>query len=314
MDKIDSLPSITVIIPAYELDKLDLLTECIDSILEQEYSAEFDIVVITEGDELTNRVENKYNLNSTVRVVCIENPDGGVSVARNAGIDYADGEVIAYIDSDATADSNWLQTLGEMYRDKDVVAVGGRAIPNWVGDRPWYLPNEFLWLVGATHAGHPSDGTIVRSTFGCNISYRAAIFEEIDGFKTKLGKSHGFNLQGEEPELGARIQSQFETGVYYTEDAIVSHAVEPYQCTFSWLSKRAYLQGVTKAIMEEVTPESELDTEQDFLAHLLLTSLPYCLGRLVTGPSRKTAGGHLVGLLLFTALVFFGYARGKLPK
>lgn len=304
------LPHITVVVPSYDEEKTDILKNCVDSVLSQDYPS-FDVLVITEGESLTSDVENMYSEHDDITIEQITNTEGGVSVARNEGFKRATGDVVAYIDSDARANSGWLRALGEVYRDENVLSVGGRAEPDWETKRPWYLPDSFLWIVGATHSTHPKDGEFVRSTFGCNLSYRRDVLDSLNGFNDELGKDHGFNLQGEEPELGIRLRKEFNTGVYYASDAVVRHTVEPYQCTYSWLLRRAYLQGVTKSMIEHITPETRLDTEQDYLQHLLLNTIPHHIGQMFLGPNRKKSCEYLFGVVLFTFFVGIGYLRGK---
>lgn len=306
------LPHISVIIPSYDITELNNLKDSIDSVLHQEYD-NFDIVVITEGEELTEKVENKYSRTDSIEIIQIENEDGGISYARNKGIEYSEGEIIAYIDSDATAEDNWLYNMGKLYSENnEIIAVGGNAIPNWVGNRPKYLPDEFLWLVGVTHSNHPEDGEIIRSSFGCNMSYRRNIFDNIDGFNVELGKNHGFNLQGEEPELGSRIIKEYNTGMYYSEDITVLHTVEPYQCTIKWLSKRAYLQGRTKSIMKNNSAETELDTEENYLKSLYLKSIPNYIKSSSNIEKMGNAIYSIFGIIYFTILVAMGYIREEM--
>ena len=105
-------PHISVIIPSYDMSEYDYLVKSINSVLEQKYEGKFDIIVITEGDELTNNIKDKYGTSNNILIHKLYNPDGGLSVARNKGIELAQGDVVAYIDSDAMASENWLQNIG----------------------------------------------------------------------------------------------------------------------------------------------------------------------------------------------------------
>lgn len=308
--KYNDLPYISVAIPEYDASETDKLSECIKSLLNQDYPR-YEIVVISESDEVSEFVRNEFGNESIVSVKDIENPDGGVSVARNAAVHATGGEVIAYIDSDAVADEDWLNKLGVMYRDKNVLAVGGRAEPDWIGKRPKYLPDEFLWLVGVTHKGHPKNGSIVRSTFGCNMSYRRSVLEELR-FNDNLGKEHGYNLQGEEPELGIRMREEFNSGMYYAGDARIYHKIDEEQTSLKWLTRRAYLQGISKAIIENETREEDsLGTDKSFLGFIFKNSLPNYSRGLVYGP-RIASVYLLFGILYFTVLVGMGYTVGKI--
>ncbi len=305
-------PHITVIIPSYDFDKIKLLIDSINSVLEQDYES-FDIIIITEGDKLTEHVKSDYNEVRNVSIVQIHNNTGGVSVARNEGLKRAEGDIIAYLDSDAVAEENWLRNLGKTYaQNEEIIAVGGKAEANWLSKQPWYLPDEFLWLVGVTHNGHPPDGSIIRSTFGCNMSYRKEVFNDLGGFDIELGKSHGFNLQGEEPELGIRMYDKYDTGMYYEESAIVSHSVEKHQTKLSWLCKRAYLQGITKYIIKEKHNSTELSEENDYLKYLFIRQIPNYIKSIIHRNQIQKSAGSIIGIILFTILVGLGFVRGFL--
>ena len=58
-----------------------------------------------------------------MRVVSTENR--GLSSARNTGLGAADGEIVAYLDSDAYPDPQWLRYLAHAFTTTDHVAVGG---------------------------------------------------------------------------------------------------------------------------------------------------------------------------------------------
>ena len=91
----------------------------------------------------------------------------GLADARNSGIALSQGEIIAFIDDDAAADSRWLEELIACYRDPDVLASGGAILPVWEGGRrPAWLPEEFLWIIGCTYRGMQTNGAI-RNMIGC---------------------------------------------------------------------------------------------------------------------------------------------------
>jgi len=123
---------------------------------------------------------------------------------------------VAFIDDDAVADERWIERLIRAHKDEEAIAAGGRMTPLWVAGKPSFLPEEFYWLVGVTHRGFAEGPGEVRNTFGSNISFRADVFEALDGFDTDIGGRKGDrNLQGGETELCARLHAQYGRGVWY---------------------------------------------------------------------------------------------------
>lgn len=91
------MPKISIIVPVYKVEKY--LHKCVDSILKQTFK-DFELILVDDGSpdrcgEICDEYARKDN---RVRVIHKEN--GGVSDARNVGIDIAKGEYIGFVDSD----------------------------------------------------------------------------------------------------------------------------------------------------------------------------------------------------------------------
>ncbi len=94
-----SSPLITVIVPIYKVEQY--LDKCVDSIIRQTYR-QLEIILVDDGSPdrcgiIANELAKK---DSRIKVIHKEN--GGLSSARNAGIDIAQGEYIGFVDSDDT--------------------------------------------------------------------------------------------------------------------------------------------------------------------------------------------------------------------
>lgn len=88
---------ISVIVPIFNVEKY--LKKCIDSIINQTYK-NLEIILVDDGstDNSPNICDEYIKKDSRVKVVHKEN--GGLSSARNVGLDLAKGELIAFVDSD----------------------------------------------------------------------------------------------------------------------------------------------------------------------------------------------------------------------
>ena len=104
------MPKISVIVPVYNTEKY--LRQCIDSILAQTFT-DFELLLINDGStDGSGAICDEYaQKDSRVRVFHQEN--GGVSSARNVGLDNARGEWITFCDSDDTIDESFLETMIE---------------------------------------------------------------------------------------------------------------------------------------------------------------------------------------------------------
>ena len=127
-----SKPLISVIIPVYGVEKY--IAQCLESVINQTYS-NLEIIVINDGtkDRSAEIAKEYAKKDSRVRVYDFEN--GGASAARNRGIKLANGEYIAFLDSD-----DWIE--GQMYEklvneaiksNADIVKCGFKSNDKKVG-------------------------------------------------------------------------------------------------------------------------------------------------------------------------------------
>lgn len=90
-------PLISVIIPVYNVEKY--LHRCLDSVIAQTYQ-NLEIICVDDGSiDESGRICNQYAVRDA-RIKVIHQENQGLSAARNRGLDAADGEYIAFVDSD----------------------------------------------------------------------------------------------------------------------------------------------------------------------------------------------------------------------
>lgn len=91
---------ISVIIPVYNAE--ESIEKCLDSIKNQTWKGEFEIIVINDGsaDRSGEILENYRKKNPEMPIQLINQENGGVSKARNTGLKIAKGDYIALLDSD----------------------------------------------------------------------------------------------------------------------------------------------------------------------------------------------------------------------
>lgn len=282
------------------------LSDAVESILSQTYNDAEIIIVVDGNNELFGRIQEDYAyLDSTT---CLSNDENiGLLRSRNRGARDAKGDIIAFIDDDAVADTDWLQEIVATYRNSDAISVGGRMEPIWLDGKPEFLPEEYYWLIGVTHRGFATGAGEVRNTFGSNISFERKKFLDVNGFDTEIGGRKGDqNLQGGETELCARLRRKFGKGVMYNPDAIVRHKIFKNRTKFVWLVDRAFWQGYSKRVMQTMTKDAT-DEESRFLKLLMLRYFPTrCMGLLKAPTIKKLT--QLVTLIILTASVGAGYA------
>ncbi|MHB1931264.1 MAG: glycosyltransferase family 2 protein, partial [Acidimicrobiales bacterium] len=108
--------------------------------------------------------------------------DGHLGSARTTAAQAASGEILAFLDDDASADPHWLSHLLDVYRDPDVGAVGGRAIPEFESERPPWFPFEYDWVFGCSYAGMPTRRAPLGHLIGASMSVHRHALEQIGYF------------------------------------------------------------------------------------------------------------------------------------
>lgn len=91
------MDKISIIVPVYNTEKN--LSRCIDSILSQTYQ-NLEVILVNDGssDGSGKIIERYHKLDNRIKVIHKDN--GGISSARNAGLDIASGDFVAFVDSD----------------------------------------------------------------------------------------------------------------------------------------------------------------------------------------------------------------------
>ena len=210
----------SIIICTHRSERYEDFEEAINSLLSQSYN-NLEIIVVVDGNkELYDKILKR---GIEVDKIILNEKNLGLSESRNRGMKEAKEDVIAFFDDDAVADENWVREIARMYEEEDAIAAGGLLLPKWVTKKPKFLPEEYYWLIGATHKGFPEEITEVRNTFGSNLSFKADVLRELDGFRSEMGVKGRGLLQGEETELCERMREKFGRGVVYNPDAIVYH-------------------------------------------------------------------------------------------
>ena len=114
------MEKISIIIPVYNVEKY--IEECVESVICQTYK-EIEIILVDDGstDRCPEICDSYGGRDSRVQV--IHKGNGGLSDARNAGLDIAQGEYIVFVDSDDYIAPDMIEKLYKKAKDKDADMV-----------------------------------------------------------------------------------------------------------------------------------------------------------------------------------------------
>ena len=202
---------VSVIVCAYNESKL--IRNCLASLFAQTHTS-FEILIIDDASTdatfgiCKKLIEQRDKTHPKISLLSIRK--GGLSVARNAGIINSDSGILAYIDGDAIAETNWLEELVAPFKQSDSIGyVGGRID----------LLNTDSWLARFSqltrHRQFFGPDVLNNQFVGCNMAFRRSAIESVSGF------IETFVARGDEVSLWQR----FDTSIQYAPapDAIVYH-------------------------------------------------------------------------------------------
>ena len=118
-----SVPKISVIIPVYNVE--DLLEKCVSTITASSFS-DFEILLVDDGSTDKSAELCDALAKNDSRILVFKKENGGLSDARNFGLDRARGELICFVDSDDFVEAEHFTTLLDLIEKYDAdISVGG---------------------------------------------------------------------------------------------------------------------------------------------------------------------------------------------
>lgn len=163
-------------------------------------------------------------------------PARNISIARNACLDAATGDWVAFIDDDETAPENWIANLLTAVEGHD--GAFGAAIALYPDDAPQWMADQNV------HSNIPERrGDTVETGHTCNALLR---WKDTPWTAERFDLSRG-KTGGEDTEFFFRIRNH---GATFTlaDHAPVTEAVAPSRMRLGWLLQRKYRQGQSYAV------------------------------------------------------------------
>ena len=182
----------SVIIPVYNVEKY--LRACLDSMLGQTFS-DWEAVCVNDGSTDGSAVILREYAAKDNRFRVVEQPNAGLSAARNTGMKHATGDFVLFLDSDDWLETNALETLAGNLDGEDMVCFSGRRYLE-LEDR--YLPSDQL-EERVYHSGmdYYNENALQRRDFAfvCVVlrAYKRSFLDE-NALRFKEGIFHEDNL------------------------------------------------------------------------------------------------------------------------
>lgn len=213
--------SVSIIIP-------NLNSPVVDQTLASLRSQTFDLdqveVLVVGQDKLQFVVEDEL-----VRFIPTDRPVIQ-SIARNIGVDKAQGNILIFIDADCIADQDWLQVFVDCFQDENVQLVGGGLI--FPRDEYWTLCDNVAILHKWLSTRPPGTYSNLASL---NMAIRRATWERIGGFDASY-------IKAEDTELSIRARLAGYK-LYFEPRAIITHRPDPSRNRLRQVLRRSFESG-----------------------------------------------------------------------
>lgn len=200
---------LSVIVPVYNVEKY--LAGCLDSLLNQTLK-DIEIICVDDGSTDTSPKILKEYAKKDKRIKIVTKQNGGLASARNAGLDVATADLVAFVDSDDTLVPNAYEiAVSKMTPDIDFVHFGIRAV-GAESQKIQQSDDEYYEIKFSGRVG--IDENILRSVdvSACNKIFRKSVLDKYgirfpDGLRYE--DAYFFNIYMIHSKFGFYIQDKF---------------------------------------------------------------------------------------------------------
>ena len=186
---IKQTPLISIIVPVYKVEKY--LVKCVESILAQTYT-NFELILVDDGSpDLCPSICDEY-AKKDKRIIVIHKQNGGLSDARNAGLDIATGDFIGFVDSDDYIEKDLYELMlrGILNAKADMAICNYLCVDedyNLIREKNKYLPIRDEVLNASEFITKYTEEFGWYYVVAWNKLYRKSLF---DNLRYPLGKQH----------------------------------------------------------------------------------------------------------------------------
>lgn len=232
----------SIIIPVY--NRPNEIDELLTSLVNQDYSQEFEVLVIEDGsEEKSKEIVEKYR--DKLTILYFEKENTGAGQSRNYGMERANGNYLIILDSDVILPKNYLQEVENTLKNNFTDAFGGAdAAHSSFTDLQKAINYSMtsFFTTGGIRGKKNSVGKFQPRSFNMGISKKA--FEKTNGFSEMQ--------YGEDIDLTFRLwENGFETQLI--EQAVVYHK---RRSTISQFFNQTFNFGTARPILNRKYPKT----------------------------------------------------------
>lgn len=240
---------LSIVIATY--NRATLLLDALKSVIRQSAPAqEWECVVVNNNssDNTSERFAEFAGEHPEYNLRIVDEPNQGLSYARNRGIRESVGEYIAIIDDDEHIAEDFVAAYIRLFDDvPEAVAAGGPIVARYPTGRPRWMscyterPIANTMYFGEEVREFPKG----RVPGGGNMALRRSAIRRYGVFDTSLGYSGESLIGGEECDLFERLQIA-DAKYYYVPTAVMYHIIPREKLTKEYFARLSYNVGVSQ--------------------------------------------------------------------
>lgn len=243
---------ISVIIPTR--NRCFFLQKALESLTKQTFSMErFEVIVIDNGStDDTKAITESFDGKFKLQYHYDDRP--GLHVGRHDGIKLSKSNLLAFADDDIEAFPTWLEGIYESFQDKKVVLVGGKNLPLYENQPPFWIQQKWYQLCEFGHCicdlSILDFGDEVRNIspyyiWGCNFSIRKDVLLDAGGFHPDGMPFELIRYRGDGETYVSQYVIEHNLIALYNPKASIYHLVPKERLSIDYFCKRAFCQGVS---------------------------------------------------------------------
>jgi glycosyltransferase involved in cell wall biosynthesis len=302
--------AVSVVLPTY--NRAAALPDAVGSALGQTAAASsYEIIVVDNNStDGTAQVLSRLAQEHPGRVRPVLETRQGVAYARQAGIDAARADIVAFFDDDVRVAPDWIETIVRLFRrHPDIECFGGKVMPDWSAPPPpWLTAAHWAPLALQDFGDAPMVMSLEnpRGLISANLACRKSVFDRVGGFSPQFQRVKDGIGSLEDDEWIRRL---WKAGgrTLYAPDLVSSTAVPSARLTRAYHRRWHRGHGRFYALLR--AEEMERSSRGAFLgvpAHMYRTALADAAGWLTSTMKGRPdlAFLHEVRLRFFRG--FFG--------
>ena len=187
MVQVSEYPSLSVIVPVLNMDRTIRAT--LESLIRLDYPRENIEIIVVDGNSKddTRKIVREYP------VLLVDQEGKGLNAARNTGIKYSSGEILAYTDGDCVVPRDWAKKIVENFEDPFIGFVGGTmegydrtsVLSNYMDESLFQSTPGFRIRVETT------DLKLMQFPAGANMAFRKKALARVKFFDEHI--TYGFD-------------------------------------------------------------------------------------------------------------------------